>query len=89
MSSYVSQLRTNMRRRSTGQLALAAVLLVIGGVNWGIYGLLNLDLVQSLAGGEGAPFATIVYSLVGLAALYQMLFLRGIWERWGVAIAKN
>ncbi len=68
---------------------LAAVLLVIGGVNWGLYGLMNLDLVQNLAGGEGAPLATIVYSLVGLAALYQMLFLRGIWERWGVAIAKN
>lgn len=45
------------------------VLLVIGGINWGLYGLLGMDLVAMLLG--GIPIlATIVYALIGLSGLY-------------------
>lgn len=46
-------------------------LLVVGGLNWGLVGLLNIDLVQLLVGGVPG-LATIVYVLVGLSALWQI-----------------
>lgn len=64
---------------------LAAILLVIGGLNWGLYGLLDLDLVAALFGSSAA--ATIVYALVGLAAVWQIFGLRGIQRRWKVQTA--
>ena len=59
---------------------VAAILLVVGGLNWGLVGLANFDLVATLtgAGGFGAKNAlgAVVYALVGLAAVYQLLSLR-------------
>ena len=52
---------------------VAWVLVIIGGLNWGLVGLLDYDLVASLFGAaSGASRA--VYSLVGLSALW-MLFV--------------
>jgi len=62
----------------------AAILLVIGGLNWGLFGLFDLDLVASAAG-PGSPFAQLVYALVGIAALYQAMTLRAIQRRWNVS----
>ena len=61
---------------------IAAVLLVIGGLNWGIYGLFDFDLVATLFGGANAPLSRMVYILVGLAAGYQALSVPGIQTRW-------
>ncbi|HUX16162.1 MAG TPA: DUF378 domain-containing protein [Phycisphaerae bacterium] len=48
---------------------LAVVLVVVGGLNWGLVGLFNFDLVQAILG--GVPIlARLVYLLVGLAAVY-------------------
>lgn len=47
---------------------LALVLLVVGGLNWGLVGLLNFNLVTTLLG-EGM-LTNIVYILVGLSAVY-------------------
>ena len=44
------------------------ILLVVGGLNWGLVGLMDLNLVAKL--GEG--IAMIVYILVGLSALYEI-----------------
>jgi len=60
---------------------LAAILLVIGGLNWGLVGLLNFDLVAKLFG-ELSLLSRIVYSLVGLAAVYQALSWKAIQKRW-------
>lgn len=65
---------------------VAAVLLVVGGLNWGLVGFLNFDLVAALFG-IGSPLARIVYSLVGLAAVYQIVTIRAIQRRWGVVTA--
>ena len=63
---------------------IAAVLLVVGGLNWGMVGLFDFDLVATLFG--SAPvIATIVYTLVGVAALYQIAGLRWIQKRWHVS----
>lgn len=65
---------------------VAAVLLVVGGLNWGLVGFFNFDLVGALFG-AGSPLARIVYGLVGIAALYQIVTIRAIQRRWGVVTA--
>ncbi|MGB9928091.1 MAG: DUF378 domain-containing protein [Methanosarcina sp.] len=52
---------------------LALLLVIVGGLNWGLVGLLDLDLVATLFG-EGSALSRIVYILVGLAALYMIYF---------------
>ena len=63
---------------------LAAVLLVIGGLNWGLVAVADFDLVASIFGSGTAP-ARVVYGLVGLAAAYQIATIRLIQRRWHVA----
>ena len=62
---------------------IAAVLLVVGGLNWGLVGLFEFDLVAALFGGQEAILSRIVYSLVGLAAVYQAASVPAIQKRWG------
>jgi uncharacterized protein len=70
---------------------IAAVFLVIGGLNWGLVGSAGFDLVAwvSGAGSFGAQnvFGSAIYVAVGLAALYQAVSLREIQRRWGVHAA--
>lgn len=66
---------------------IIALLLVIGGLNWGLVGLFNFDLVATLLGG-GTMFARIVYIVVGLSAFYQMLQWKAIQRRWNMAPAR-
>lgn len=47
---------------------VAFLLVVVGGLNWGLVGLLNYNLVDSLLGGLG--LTSIVYILVGASAVY-------------------
>jgi uncharacterized protein len=64
-----------------------AVLLVIGGLNWGLVGVADFNLVAALFG-EGTTMSRIVYSLVGLSAVYQAIQVKGIQHRWGVDAEK-
>jgi hypothetical protein len=48
---------------------IALVLVIVGGLNWGLVGLFDLDLVAALFG-MGSVLAKIVYVLVGLSALW-------------------
>ena len=52
-------------------------LVIVGAVNWGLVGLFQFDLVAALFGGPQAVLSRIVYSLVGLAGLYQLVPLIG------------
>lgn len=65
---------------------VCAILLVVGGLNWGLIGFLNFDLVAAVAG-DGSVYARIIYALVGLAAVYQTVTLNAIQRRWGVVNA--
>lgn len=60
---------------------LAAILLVVGGLNWGLVGLLNFDLVATLFG-AGTALTKGIYTVVGLSALYQALCWQHIQGRW-------
>jgi uncharacterized membrane protein YuzA (DUF378 family) len=65
---------------------VAAVLLVVGGLNWGLVGVAHFDLVATIFGmrfGEVSTLSSVVYLLVGLAALYQAVSFKGIQHRWG------
>ena len=50
---------------------LVVILVIIGGLNWGLVGLFEFDLVASLLGAMSGLSRT-VYVLVGLAALYKL-----------------
>lgn len=63
---------------------IIAILLVVGGLNWGLVGLFNFDLVAGLLG-DGTALSRIVYAIVGLSALYQTLQWKAIQRRWGMA----
>lgn len=48
---------------------LTLALIIIGGLNWGLIGLFNFNLVSEIFG----SFARLIYVLVGLSALYQLV----------------
>ncbi|NRP11696.1 hypothetical protein XMM379_002390 [Aliiroseovarius sp. xm-m-379] len=48
------------------------ILVCIGGVNWGLVGLANFDLVAALLG-DMSILSRIVYLLVGVSAVYQLV----------------
>jgi uncharacterized membrane protein YuzA (DUF378 family) len=60
---------------------LAAVLLVVGGLNWGLVGAADFDLVASTFGSASA-LSRVVYLLVGLGGLYQVFQWKAIQARW-------
>lgn len=69
---------------------VAALLLIIGGLNWGLVGAAHFDLVAAIFGmkfGETSILSSAVYLLVGLAAVYHALSFKGIQRRWGHASA--
>jgi hypothetical protein len=49
---------------------IAMVLLLIGGLNWGLVGAFNYNLVTTLLG-DGSTMTRAVYAIVGLCALYE------------------
>lgn len=54
---------------------IALILNIIGGINWGLIGLFQFDLVAWICGGQDSVLARIIYSLVGLAAIWCISLL--------------
>ena len=52
---------------------IALILVIVGGLNWGLVGLFNFDLVATIFG-TGSMLSKIVYIVVGLASLYMIYF---------------
>ena len=59
------------------------ILLAIGGLNWGLVGVFNFDLVAAIFG-DMSILSRIVYALVGLSAVYDIVAIKAIWKRWGM-----
>jgi uncharacterized membrane protein YuzA (DUF378 family) len=59
---------------------ITLLLLIVGGLNWGLVGLFGFDLVAALFG-EMSLLSRIVYTLVGVSALWQLIPLFGGEER--------
>lgn len=72
-STHAGSLRTDSPAVSVLDW-IALILMIVGGLNWGLVGAFNVDLVASLFG-PGTALSRIVYLLVGLAALYGIYFL--------------
>jgi uncharacterized protein len=51
---------------------ITLILTIVGGINWGLVGLANFDLVAAIFG-DGSGGARTIYTLVGLSALYQII----------------
>lgn len=62
---------------------IVAVLLVIGGLNWGLVGFFEFDLVGEIFG-HMSSFSRLIYGIVGLCALYQILQWKAIQKRWKI-----
>ena len=51
---------------------VAFILVIVGGLNWGLVGLFQVDVVASVFG-DMTSVARVVYTLVGLGALYMLV----------------
>ena len=58
---------------------LAQILIIVGGINWGLVGLLNLNLV-ALIFGANSVLSNLIYILVGVAAIYAITLLKPVNE---------
>ena len=67
----LKQERTHMKAINIITLVLA----LIGGINWGLVGLFDFNLVAVLLGGQKVLLAQIAYVLVGLSAVWQLYLL--------------
>lgn len=57
--------------------AIALTLIIIGGINWGLVGLLNFNLVSAIFGTD-TWITNLIYILVGIAALYSIILFRPV-----------
>ena len=60
--------------------AIASILIIIGALNWGLYGISKIDIVENLFGGWKNRFGRIVYILIGIAGLYSLLYVIFAWN---------
>lgn len=61
-----------MKKKSAIGL-IAIILLIIGGLNWGIVGIFNWNLVAAIFGGATSVLTRLIYVLVGLAAIVKIV----------------
>ena len=57
---------------------IALILIIIGGINWGLIGFFRFDLVAAIFGGTYSAASRVIYALVGIAALYGLSFFNRI-----------
>lgn len=55
---------------------IALTLLIVGGLNWGLFALFDFDLVAGLFGGPDTVLANIVYCLVAASAIWCAVAMR-------------
>ena len=54
---------------------LALILVIVGGINWGSVGLFQFDLVGACFGGMSSVISRVIFTLVGIAALWCVSLL--------------
>lgn len=54
---------------------IALILAIIGGLNWGSIGIFRFDIVAYLFGGQTSSVSRVIYTLVGLAAIWCISLL--------------
>jgi len=64
---------------------IAAALVIVGALNWGLVGVFHFDLVAAVFGmkfGETSALSSVVYGLVGLSGIFQALTWKSSHSRW-------
>jgi uncharacterized membrane protein YuzA (DUF378 family) len=56
---------------------VAYILVIVGALNWGLWGIAQFDLVATIFGGNTTMLARVVYGLVGIAAVVSVAFRLG------------
>ena len=59
---------------------IACLLLIIGGINWGLIGIFNFNVISYIVGETWLD--RVIYVLIGFAAIYQALGWKAIQNRW-------
>jgi len=54
---------------------ISLILTIIGGINWLLVGLFQFDLVAFIGGGQAALISRVIYTVVGIAALWCISLL--------------
>ena len=54
---------------------IALIIAIIGGLNWGSVGLFQFDLVAFACGGSASMISRIIYTIVGLSAVWCISLL--------------
>lgn len=76
--------RSNVREHQHSRTAVidyvAMALMIIGGLNWAMVALFQVDVVAALFG-TGTPLARLIYLLVGVAALYGLYLIGKLAQR--------
>lgn len=60
--------------------AIASILIIIGALNWGLYGIAKIDIIENFFGGWNNKIGRIVYILIGVAGLYSLLYVIFAWS---------
>jgi uncharacterized membrane protein YuzA (DUF378 family) len=64
------------------------VLVIIGGLNWGLLGLFSFNLITFFFG-DISHLNRMIYILIGLSALYYAIAFRAILQRWRPRAART
>jgi uncharacterized membrane protein YuzA (DUF378 family) len=59
---------------------IVVILLIIGGLNWGLVGIFSFDLIAAIFG-ELSVIARIIYILVAISAIYQLILWKDMYKR--------
>lgn len=72
---HIPERRTIIKGKHASRMSaldwVAMALMVIGGLNWGMVGLYDIDVVATLFGTQ-TPVSRTIYTAVGIAALYSL-----------------
>lgn len=80
--SMFSMVQKTMKEKHMKLIDLIAmVLILIGGLNWGLVGFFDFDLVSAIFE-RGSAISRLIFALVGLSALYKIFFWQQIHTRW-------
>jgi len=65
---------------------IALILLIIGGINWGLVGIFQLDVIAWLFGGAASVISRTLYILVAISAVWCISLLFRTNEDYAVSM---
>lgn len=63
---------------------IALILLIIGGINWGLVGIFQFDIIAWLFGGAGSLISRTLYIIVAISAIWCISLLFRTNEEYAV-----